>query len=94
MQILACPDHSCQAPAEIEDRWVFPSTSGPVEHVQTRCLNGHVFTPTTWWYERCAGGRLGPPTVRPPARGTGALRLWWSATVGHAAADPLGTVTP
>ena len=47
MQILACPDHSCQAPAEIVDRWVFPSTSGPVEHVQTRCLNGHVFTPTT-----------------------------------------------
>lgn len=50
--------------------------------------------PTTWWCERCAGGRLGPPAVEPSARGTGALRFRWFPIVGDAAARPLQTVTP
>jgi hypothetical protein len=44
--VLACPDRTCGAPAEILERWTFGSTGGPVEHVKTRCLHGHVFTPT------------------------------------------------
>jgi hypothetical protein len=38
---------ACPAMATILDHWSWPSTDGPVEHVQTRCPNGHVFTPTT-----------------------------------------------
>ena len=31
-------------PAELIDRWNFSSTAGPVPHVRTACLQGHVFT--------------------------------------------------
>ena len=44
--VIACPDLTCRAPARIVDRWTWESTSGPVEHVQTRCERGHWFTPT------------------------------------------------
>ena len=44
--VIACPDPACRAPARIVDRWIFGSTSGPVEHVQTGCERGHWFTPT------------------------------------------------
>jgi hypothetical protein len=42
--IVACPDLDCDAPATISARWTWPSTDGPVEHVQTHCLNGHCYT--------------------------------------------------
>jgi hypothetical protein len=43
--IVPCPEPSCQAPADVVDRFVLPSTGGPVAHVKTFCVNGHVFTP-------------------------------------------------
>jgi hypothetical protein len=33
--IVACPDPECGVPATIGARWTWPSTDGPVEHVQT-----------------------------------------------------------
>jgi hypothetical protein len=45
MDIVACPDPTCQAPALVHDRWTWPSTSGPVEHAKTGCEAGHWFTP-------------------------------------------------
>lgn len=45
MEIIACPEPHCSAPAEVVDRWVLESTDGPVEHLRTRCLARHVFTP-------------------------------------------------
>jgi hypothetical protein len=49
LEIFACPDPRCPAPAELMERWVFRSTHGPVEHVKTRCLSGHVYTPAADW---------------------------------------------
>jgi hypothetical protein len=42
--ILACPDPGCGAPATLSARWTWPSTDGPVEHVQTHCMNRHSYT--------------------------------------------------
>jgi hypothetical protein len=42
---IPCPDPACPAVALVVDRWSWPSTDGPVEHVKTQCPNGHVFTP-------------------------------------------------
>jgi hypothetical protein len=46
LQVIACPDPSCQAAAHIVDRWTWQSTDGPVEHVKTACERGHWFTPS------------------------------------------------
>jgi hypothetical protein len=46
VDIVACPDPTCQSPAWVHQRWTWPSTDGPVEHVQTGCESGHCFTPT------------------------------------------------
>jgi hypothetical protein len=46
VDIVACPDPTCQSPAWVHQRWTWPSTDGPVEHVQTGCETGHWFTPT------------------------------------------------
>jgi hypothetical protein len=45
MDIVACPDPTCPAPAWVYDRWTWASTNGPVEHVKTGCEGGHWFTP-------------------------------------------------
>ena len=45
MEIVACPDPSCPAPALVYQRWTWPSTDGPVEHAKTGCEAGHWFTP-------------------------------------------------
>jgi hypothetical protein len=42
---IPCPDPTCPAMALIVDRWTWPSTHGPVEHVETSCSAGHVLTP-------------------------------------------------
>ena len=44
---IPCPEPACLHMATIIDHWSWTSTKGPVEHVKTRCPNGHVFTPTT-----------------------------------------------
>jgi hypothetical protein len=46
IEIVACPDPACGAPARIVDRWTWGSTHGPVEHVKTGCEPGHWSTPT------------------------------------------------
>jgi hypothetical protein len=45
VDVVACPDPTCPAPAWVHDRWTWPSTSGPVDHVKTGCEAGHWFTP-------------------------------------------------
>jgi hypothetical protein len=41
--LMPCPDPSCDAVAEICDRVTLGSTHGPIEHLKTRCLAGHLF---------------------------------------------------
>jgi hypothetical protein len=43
-ELIACPEPGCRVPAGVVDRFVLASTSGPVEHVKTWCLEGHGFT--------------------------------------------------
>jgi hypothetical protein len=43
-ELIACPEPGCGVPAGVVDRFVLASTSGPVEHVRTWCLNGHGYT--------------------------------------------------
>lgn len=44
-EIIACPEPACLAPAEVVERFSLASTDGPIEHVKTRCLEGHGLTP-------------------------------------------------
>ncbi len=46
VEIVACPDPTCPAPARVFQRWTWLSTGGPVEHARTGCEAGHWFTPT------------------------------------------------
>ncbi len=39
-----CPDPDCGLPAEVEDRWTWGSTDGPVEMVKVRCVGGCWYT--------------------------------------------------
>ena len=43
-ELIACPEIGCGMPAGVVDRIVLASTGGPVEHVNTWCLDGHGFT--------------------------------------------------
>lgn len=43
LSLTACPEPGCDAPAEIVDRRTLPSTGGPIEHAQIRCLRKHWF---------------------------------------------------
>ena len=40
-EFIHCPE--CGSLAEVVDRFVLPSTDGPVEHVKTRCVTGPWF---------------------------------------------------
>jgi len=40
--VTDCP--GCGLPADIVDRWEWPSTHGPVTHIATVCVNGCRFT--------------------------------------------------
>lgn len=42
LDLVGCPE--CGAPAEVVDRFVLPSTSGPVEHVRVQCVSRRWFT--------------------------------------------------
>ena len=41
VELTTCPD--CGAPAEITDRFVPESTSGPVDHAKVCCVRRHWF---------------------------------------------------
>ena len=71
---IACPDPTCPAAAMIIDRWTWRSTSGPVEHVKTRCARGHWFTPTL---DALAAQPAPPPLVAPTLRQADALQRRW-----------------
>jgi hypothetical protein len=43
LDLVACPDPSCHQPADVQDRLIMESTSGPVEHVKIHCLSRHNF---------------------------------------------------
>ena len=45
MDIVACPDPTCPAPAWVYERCTWASTAGPIEHAKTGCEAGHWFTP-------------------------------------------------
>lgn len=47
-----CPE--CSEIAEIRDRFVLPSTDGPVEHVQLLCIRRHSFVLPNANLERAA----------------------------------------
>jgi hypothetical protein len=65
---IPCPEPACPEMAMIIDRWSWPSTKGPVEHVKTRCPNGHLFTPTA----DSLPGELMSPATPIPAHALGA----------------------
>jgi hypothetical protein len=54
-QLTGCPE--CRAPAEVVDRFVMPSTDGPVVHVKVRCVTG------PWFVVPAA--RRAPDCIRP-----------------------------
>ena len=41
LDLVVCPE--CAAPAEVVDRFAFPSTDGPIEHVKVMCVMRHWF---------------------------------------------------
>jgi hypothetical protein len=43
MELTRCVEPGCTGPAEVVDRMVLRSTSGPIEHVRIRCLHRHWF---------------------------------------------------
>jgi hypothetical protein len=57
MEVVACPEPRCAAPAEILERFALASTDGPLEHRKTICVLGHVRTPLA--DARPAGHRAG-----------------------------------
>ena len=65
MDVVACPDPTCPAPAWVHDRWIWPSTNGPVAHVKTGCEAGHWFTPVAASLAPLRAPT--PTTVRRPA---------------------------
>ncbi len=44
IQLTRCPELGCSMPAEMVDRFMLASTDGPIEHVRTYCLAGHMIT--------------------------------------------------
>jgi hypothetical protein len=43
LSLLLCPDPDCGVPAEVLDRVVLRSTSGPIEHAKVQCIRRHIF---------------------------------------------------
>jgi hypothetical protein len=43
MHFTQCPEPTCDAPAEIVDRFTLGSTGGHVEHSRVLCLHRHWF---------------------------------------------------
>jgi hypothetical protein len=63
-RLILCPDDTCGALAEATDSVVLGGTGGPLEHVRTRCLNGHTFVlPANRLIDACL-----PEQVQPQQR--------------------------
>lgn len=60
--LIVCPEPSCGAPAEMIDQFVLWSTSGPIEHVRTYCVQRHIFLLPT---ERLLGSGLASDRSEP-----------------------------
>jgi hypothetical protein len=58
--LVACPEPGCDAPAELTDQFVLPSTSGPIEHVRTYCLHRHILMMPTERLDRAERAAAGP----------------------------------
>jgi hypothetical protein len=43
LDLIVCPEPTCEAIAEIVDRFVLESTDGPLEMARTLCLHRHIF---------------------------------------------------
>jgi hypothetical protein len=43
LELTVCPEPSCGTVAEINDRFTYASTDGPLAHVKTYCANRHAF---------------------------------------------------
>lgn len=41
MDFVECPEEGCGLPAEVLERFSLYSTSGPVLHLATLCVNNH-----------------------------------------------------
>ncbi len=65
LQLVGCPQ--CTAPAEITERFVLESTSGPVEHVTVFCAHRHRFTMPA---EHLPSARRDDRARRTPAAGS------------------------
>ena len=44
MMLVPCAQEECGLDAEVTDRWVWPSTDGPIEHIATICPARHTFS--------------------------------------------------
>jgi hypothetical protein len=62
MDYARCPQ--CELPAEVIDRFSLASTDGPIAHVKTACMAGHVFTPPADDVAFLDGSADAPPAVR------------------------------
>ena len=62
MDYARCPQ--CDLPAEVIDRFSLYSTDGPIAHVKTACLAGHVFTPSAEDVTFLDSAADAPPAVR------------------------------
>jgi hypothetical protein len=58
MSLVECPEPGCTAPAEIVDRMVLGSCTGPVPHARTVCLARH-------WFFMPAARLVALPAARP-----------------------------
>ena len=43
LDLIVCPEPTCETIAEIVDRFVLESTDGPLEMARTVCLHRHIF---------------------------------------------------
>jgi hypothetical protein len=43
LDLTVCPEPTCEAIAEVVDRFVLESTDGPLEMGRTLCLHRHIF---------------------------------------------------
>lgn len=80
----ACP--ACAEIAEISDRFVLPSTDGPIEHVRMSCVRQHYFMLEVASLDRSSVPIARQDQTRHPASPQ-ASTLWLPAT------RPLGTPT-
>jgi hypothetical protein len=55
--LIACPDVTCGATAEIVDQFDLWSTDGDIAHARTQCVHDHVFTLPTERLTRLDTGR-------------------------------------